>query len=432
MYLKEELEKRGFVNQFTNDKLFDIYDKGGQSFYCGYDPSADSLTIGNFITIMTAVRFMEKWNTFYLVVGGATGMIWDPGGKDSERNFLDEKTLRYNQLSITAQVHGILANLEKISGKKLKFKVVNNYDFFKDLNVLEFLREVWKYITVNNMITKETVKKRIDDPSKSISYTEFSYTLMQGYDFYRLCKDENVLLQIAWSDQRWNITTWTELIRKKLDKEVFGFTVPLILDATGKKFWKSEWNAIWLDPKKNSPYYVYQYFMNTNDDDVERFLKLCTLLDFDKIEEIVQKHKELPELRYGQQQLSAYITETIFGLTASEQAQKISEVLFGKKDKLDVLSSMDDKDMDALMEELGWISIKEEDLPMKILDICTQTEICKSNGEAKKLIQSGAIYVNEKKIEDIQKVFKISDFVNWFLLLRKWKKWFKLVKWVGM
>jgi len=428
MELKKELEQRGFIKQITNENVFDIYEQWWQKFYCGYDPTADSLHLWHMVTIMAAINFMKKWNTFYLLIWWATGMIWDPSFKEAERNFLDEETLRHNQKSIWEQMNNILTNLQKLTGKDFNFKVVNNYDFFKDLSVLDFLRNVWKHITVNTMIAKETIKKRIEDPNKSISYTEFTYTLLQWYDFYKLCKDEWLLLQLAWSDQRWNITTWTELIRKKLDKEVYWITVPLILDSTGKKFWKSEWNAIRLDPNKNSPYYAYQYFMNATDDDIERFLKLFTLLNFEQIENIIKTHKENPEKRYWQTQLANYVIETIFWNEASLQAQKISEILFSKENKIQLLKKMNQKEIQALCKETWNIQLNFSQLPIKILDLSTQTQLTKSNWEAKKIIQAGSIYLNEDKVTDLQLEITKNNLINWeTLLLRKWKKIFKTI-----
>jgi len=426
MTLHSQLKKRGFIKQTTNPKLFDEFENGWKYFYCGYDPTADSLHIGHMVTIMAAVNFMKKGNTFIMLIGGATGMIWDPSFKESERNFLDKKTLKHNQEAITQQVHQILQNLQKLTGQDFQFKVVNNYDFYKDMSILDFLTKVGKYITINTMIAKETIKKRIQDPDKSISFTEFSYTLLQGYDFLKLYQDEQVTLQLAWSDQRWNITTGTELIRKSLNQEVHGITIPLILASNGKKFWKSEWNAIRIDTNKNSPYVAYQYFMNTSDQDIPRFLKLFTLLEFDQIDQIVSTHNQSPEKRYGQTQLANYVIETIFGSEAKDQAQKISQILFSKNDKLSLIQQMSTQDTIALQKETGWISIPNQNIP-KILDLCTTSQLTKSNWETKKLIQSGAISLNETKIQDIQYQPTTQDFINNTILLQKWKKSFKTI-----
>jgi len=425
--LYKELQDRGFIKQMTNESLFTEFEGWGKSFYCGYDPTADSLHLGHMVTIMAAVNFMRKWNTFVMLIGGATGMIWDPSFKDSERSFLDQNVLNHNQDSLTKQVRLVLENLKRISGRELDFKVVNNFDFYKDMSILDFLRNVGKYITVNTMIAKETIKKRVEDHEKSISYTEFSYTLLQGYDFLKLYKSEWVTLQLAGSDQRWNITTGTELVRKAEQKEVNGITIPLILASNGKKFGKSEGNAIWLDPQKNSPYIVFQYFMNTADEDIERFLKLFTLLDLSNIQEIQETHQEKPEERFGQKQLAKYVTEVIFWEKAAKQSEKISQLLFGKVDRLDVIESMSYDDLDALSNEIWWekLDFGEE---IRLIDVCTKLDISSSNWEAKKLIKSGSIYCNEKKVSDIQQILEQKMLINNAILIRKWKKVFKLIQ----
>ncbi|NOZ45020.1 MAG: tyrosine--tRNA ligase [bacterium] len=325
--------------------------------------------LGNLVTIMAAVNFMKRGNTFYVMIGGATGMIGDPGGRDAERTFLDEALLRHNQDAIMQQIQNLLDNLKELSGQKFSFKVINNYDFYKDMSILEFLRKVGKFITVNTMIAKDIVKRRIEDPDKSISYTEFSYTLLQGYDFLKLYQEDGVKLQISGSDQRGNITTGTELIRKIADKEAYGFTVPLILDSNGKKFGKSAGNAVWIDANKNSPYFVYQFFVNTLDADVERFLKLFTLLDLEEIDLIIHKHKEEPELRYGQKTLANYVVTTLFGQKASEQAQKISHLFFGGKERMSLISQMSSEDLHALGRETGMASFDQKNA--KLLDMCS-------------------------------------------------------------
>jgi tyrosyl-tRNA synthetase len=285
MKLREELEARGLLYQMTNEKLFDIYENWWEKFYCGYDPTADSLHLWHFLTFMTAVNFMKRWNTFVLLIGWATGMIWDPTWRTDARAFLWLEQLRHNQEAITIQVKQILENLKKLTGKDFKFEVVNNYDFYKDFSVFDFYRTVGKYITINTMLSKESVKKRLNNPEAWITYTEFSYKLLQWNDFLELYENHGVKLQIWWSDQWWNMVTWTEMLRKKTDweAEIYVMTIPLMMDSSGKKFWKSEGNAIWLDQRKNSPYFVYQYFINTADADVDKYLRAFTLLEIPEI-----------------------------------------------------------------------------------------------------------------------------------------------------
>lgn len=431
MHLREELEARGLLYQATNEAFFDLYDQGGQKFYCGYDPTADSLHLGHFLTFMAAVNFMKRGNTFVMLIGGATGMIGDPTGKSEARAFLGLEQLRHNQEAITVQVGQILENLKKLTGKDFQFKVVNNYDFYKDLSVFDWYRTVGKYITLNTMLSKESVKKRLENTESGISYTEFSYMLLQGNDFVHLYENEGVKLQIGGSDQRGNMVTGTEMLRKKSEGEAESYvmTIPLMMDASGKKFGKSEGNAIWLDQRKNSPYFVYQYFLNSADADVEKFLRAFTLLEIDEIEEIVAKHNEKPEVRHGQRQLANYVIQTLFGKEAAEQAEKISDFLFGGEDKMQMISDFSQQEIQALMRETGSCEVNEGEI--RILELLVKCGIAESNGEAKKLIAQGAIYVNENKISDIAVSFTAQDAVNGALLIRKGKKNYKIAQFIA-
>lgn len=431
MHLREELEARGLLYQTTNETFFDLYDQGGEKFYCGYDPTADSLHLGHFLTFMAAVNFMKRGNTFVMLIGGATGMIWDPTGKSEARAFLGLEQLRHNQEAITEQVGQILENLKKLTGKDFQFKVVNNYDFYKDLSVFDWYRTVGKYITLNTMLSKESVKKRLENTESGISYTEFSYMLLQGNDFVHLYENEWVKLQIWGSDQRGNMVTWTEMLRKKTEGEAESYvmTIPLMMDASGKKFGKSEGNAIWLDQRKNSPYFVYQYFLNSADADVEKFLRAFTLLDISEIEEIVAKHNEKPESRYGQRQLANYVIQTLFGKQAAEQAEKITDFLFGSEDKMQMLNEFSREEIQALARETGSCEINENEI--RVLELLVKCGIVDSNGEAKKMIAQGAIYVNENKISDIASSFTTQDASNGVLLIRKGKKNYKIAQFIA-
>ena len=428
MKLREELEARGLLYQYTDENFFDLYEKWGEKFYCGYDPTADSLHLGHFLTFMAAVNFMKRGNTFVMLIWGATGMIGDPTGKSEARAFLWLDQLRHNQEAITKQVGQILENLKKLTGKDFQFKVVNNYDFYKDLSVFDWYRTVGKYITLNTMLSKESVKKRLENTESGISYTEFSYMLLQGNDFVYLYENEGVKLQIWGSDQRGNMVTGTEMLRKKTEGELESYvmTLPLMMDSTGKKFWKSEWNAIWLDQEKNSPYFVYQYFVNTADADVEKFLRAFTLLEISEIEAIVSQHVQQPELRYGQRQLANYVIQTLFGKESAQQAEKISEFLFGERDKMELLSTFSTDELQALARETGGCSVQEDEI--RILELLVLAWVCESNGDAKKLIAQGAISVNEQPVSDIGQKFSRSDAVNWVLLIRKGKKNYKLAQ----
>jgi tyrosyl-tRNA synthetase len=424
MHLKEELEQRWFLYQSTSDKLFDIYDGGGETLYFGCDPTAKSLHLGNFVVFMNAVNFMKRHNKLILIVWGATGMIGDPSGKDADRNFLDDDTLHGNVESIKMQVGWILKNLATLSGIDFQFEVINNKDFYTNMSYLGFLREVGKHITINQMMAKETVKKRIEDPDKSISYTEFSYMLLQGYDFVRLYQDKNCKLQISWSDQWGNIVTGIELIKKIADGDAYGVTSPLVLDSSGKKFGKSEGNALWLNSTMTTPFKVYQYFMNVSDDDVSRFLKLFTLLPLEDIDNIVQKHGENLSARYGQGELAKYVVQTLHGKVAMETAVKVTEFLFGEGDKMKMLQSMSVEEIEATGREIGMLKLTGES---SVIDALVDSELESSKGDAKKSIQAGAIYVNEEKVEDIGAIVDGNIAVNGCLILRKGKKNFRLI-----
>lgn len=354
-------------------------------------------------------------------------MIGDPGGKDAERSFLGEEALAGNIAAITTQVGGILSHLTKLSGATFDFEVINNADFYRDMSYLGFLREVGKYMTINQMMNKETVKKRIEDPDKSISYTEFSYMLLQGYDFVRLFQDKNCRLQISGSDQWGNIVTGVELVKKKCEEEVYGMTGPLILDSNGKKFGKSEGNALWLDPTKTTPFDIYQYFMNTTDADIERFLKLFTLLDLDSIDNIVKTHMTKPEDRHGQRQLAKYVTTTLHGEEAAAMAEMVTEFLFGDGDKMDTICQSSADQIGALVTSTGGHTVSI-DGDMRLIDLLVQTGLATSNGDAKKSIEAGGISVNEEKATEIGRVISGEDVVNGCVVLRKGKKTYKVVK----
>jgi tyrosyl-tRNA synthetase len=417
--LREELEARGLLYQISNDAFFDVYDKGGHTFYIGMDPSADSLTIGNFAMFMTCLQFMKRWNKLIFIVGGETWMIGDPGGRETERSLQTMEQFEKNFESVHEQVKFLLANVLEISGYKCEFIIKNNHDFYVDMSFSSFLRDVGKHITINNMIKKETVAKRIEDPDRSISYTEFSYMLIQGYDFVRLYEDFDCKLQICWSDQWGNGVTGIELIGKMLGKDdAYVMTSPLILDSTGRKFGKSEGNAIRLKAEKNSPYFVYQYFMNTADGDVARFLKVYSLLSLEEIDRIQHDHDQHPELREGQKALAYLVCQIIFGTKAAEEAKKVSEFMFAE-DKVELLKNLDNQMKQVIAKEVGSSSVTGE---VSILDVLVDSWLCESRGDAKKLIEQGAISVDGEAINDIR--FIISD-TN--VLIQKGKKQMRII-----
>lgn len=353
-------------------------------------------------------------------------MIGDPGGKDSERTFLSEELLAHNVTSIQNQINYLIDTIKKVLDEDLKTDpVFNNKEFYKDMTFLDFLRDAGKYITVNSMMSRETVKKRIEDPDKSISYTEFSYMLIQGYDFYKLYTEYDCKLQIAGSDQWGNLTVGTELIRKKTDGTAYGFTCPLILDSNGKKFGKSEGNAIFLDPNKSSPYFIYQYFLNIADQDIERFLKLFTFYTFDEIADIVAEHNTNTAARYGQIKLASYIVALIAGPDAVKQAQKITSILFWQGDIVQLVDWLSREDVIALHSETG--GAIRDGTETSVIELLVQSELASSNGEAKKLIQGGGVSLNEVKVTDLGQKVSSSDSINGAILLRKGKKAFKVI-----
>lgn len=421
--IKEELEKRWLLFQNSSEDIFKLIDNWKANFYCWFDPTADSLHLWNFIGFMVAIHLMKRWNKYTALTWWATGMIWDPGWKDAERNFLSEEDLDNNQQKITTQMTSMLKNLESFTWFEFSYDFANNKDFYTWMWYLDFLREVWKYITVNVMMSKDTVKKRIEDPSKSISYTEFSYMLLQWYDFCRLFTDRNVNLQIWWQDQWWNLVTWTELIRKKYSKDTYCLTWPLITDSTWRKFWKSEWNAMFLDKSKTSPYEIYQYFMNTSDDDIEKYMKMLTLIDLDEINNIVADHNRTPEKREWQKILSYKIVEIIHWENEAKIAKDISDFMFTWVDRVEVLAWLNKHEIETFYNAIWWFTYSEENL----FETIVKSWLANSNSEARQALNSWAIHINEEKISDPRHEFRDNFINDKVLLIRKWKKNFKII-----
>lgn len=421
--LKQELSDRWLLYQFSSEELFKTFDEWKGSFYCGFDPTADSLHLWNFIGFMVWVHLMRRWNKYIALTGWATGMIWDPGGKDSERTFLWEDALDNNQKMISTQITSIIKNLEKYNLTKFSYDFVNNKDFYVGMWYLDFLREVGKYITVNVMMSKDTVKKRIEDPLKSISYTEFSYMLLQWYDFCKLYKDFWVTLQIWGSDQWWNLVTWTELIRKKYESDSYALTWPLITDSTGKKFGKSEWNAMFLSKQKTSPYFIYQYFMNTSDEDLSRYLKMLTLIETEEIDEIVANHMKKPEDRVAQKLLAYKIIEIIHWTEEADLSQKISDFMFGENEKLEILKSLNIDELSTFQLAMWWFNYSWENL----FETIVKSGLESSNSNARNAIKAGSIFINEEKVTDFNLDLNTCFINDKFILLRKWKKAFRII-----
>ena len=421
--LLEELKSRWLYFQGTDEKALEKYDKWWQKFYCGFDPTADSLHLWNFIGFMVAVHIMRRWNTYISLTGWATWMIGDPGWKESERSFLDEESLKNNEIAVSNQMKSIAQWLEETTWEKFNLEFVNNKDFYTSMWYLDFLREVWKFITINTMISKDTVKTRVEDPKKSISYTEFSYALLQWYDFCKLFTEDWVKMQIWGQDQWGNLVTWTELIRKKYDKKADVFTWPLITDATGRKFGKSEWNALWLDQNKTSAYELYQYFINTADEDIERYMKMLTFIEVEKIDQIVKNHLETPEKRAWQKLLAFEIVKTVHDESSAQTAEKVSDFLFGNQDKLEILKDLSSDELKNFQNELWGFKYNSQNL----FETIVGSWLAPSNSEARKSVQSWAISLNWEKISEFEYDFA-NNFINdSFILIQKWKKNYRLI-----
>ncbi len=417
----EELTWRGMVHDVmpgTEDHLMEEM----RSAYVGFDPTADSLHIGNLVPIMLLAHYQRCGHKPVALVGGATGMIGDPSGKSSERNLLDEATLRHNQECVREQLSQFL---DFTSGAKNEALMVNNYDWMKDFGFLEFIRDIGKHITVNYMISKESVKNRISgEGTEGMSFTEFTYQLVQGYDFLHLYREYKCTLQMGGSDQWGNITTGTELIRRVDQEKGFALTCPLITKSDGSKFGKSESGNIWLDSNRTSPYKFYQYWLNTSDVDAERYIKIFTFLSREEIEKLVENHKEAPHLRQLQKTLAEEITVTVHSREDFGNAVKASEVLFGKSTAQDLKSLNEATFLDVFegvpQAEVS-INLIEDGLDM-IAALSAETGFLKSNGEARRALKENSVSVNKEKVKEDYKLSS-DDLINGkYIILNKGKK----------
>lgn len=418
----EELKWRGMVHDImpgTQEEL----NKGMTVAYIGFDPTADSLHIGNMVQIMTLVHFQRCGHKPLALVGGATGMVGDPSGKSAERNLLDEQTLNHNLACVKGQLESFLS----FEGENAA-EVVNNYDWFKEFNFLEFIRDVGKHITVNYMMAKDSVKSRLET---GLSFTEFSYQLVQGYDFYYLWKHKNAKLQLGGSDQWGNIVTGTELIRRKEQGTAFAMTTPLITKADGSKFGKSEGGNIWLDPEKTSPYKFYQYWINSSDEDVESYIKIFSLKEREEIEALISEHREAPHQRLLQRTLAEELTERVHSKQDLETAIKASSILFGKSTTED-LESLDEKTLLQVFEGVPQTEVSKSDVAgndvTTFLSDTTQNIIFKSKGEARKMIQGGGVSINKTKVEAPDQEVNYSLLQDKYLLAQRGKKNYYLIK----
>ena len=425
MSLIEELKWRGMLQDImpgTEEQL----KKEPTTAYIGFDPTADSLHIGSLVPILLLYHLQQAGHKPIALVGGATGMVGDPSGKSEERNLLDEATLQKN-------INGVRSQLEKYldfsETRTNSAEIVNNYDWFKGLGFIDFLRDVGKHITVNYMMSKDSVRKRIEGET-GISYTEFAYQLMQGYDFYWLYTQKNCKLQMGGSDQWGNITTGTELIRRKAGGEGFAFTCPLITKADGGKFGKTEKGNVWLDPEKTTPFQFYQFWLNAADADATKWIKIFTLLQKEEIDQLIEEHSKAPESRILQKKLAESITTFVHGAEECATAQQTTEQLFGKKEEIN-LHELSEADLLNAMEGVPVHTIASASIlsGIDIVSFLFDTGIFPSKGEARKMVQGGGISINREKIADQAFIIGSSALLaNKYIAVQKGKKNHYLVK----
>lgn len=424
MSFVEELRWRGMLQDIMPGTE-DLLNKEKVAGYIGFDPTGDSLHVGHLTQIMTLIHFQNAGHKPVALVGGATGMIGDPSFKSAERNLLDEATLQHN-----------VACLKKQLGKFLEFgegendaQMVNNYDWFKDFKFLDFIRDIGKMITVNYMMSKDSVKKRLEGDN-GLSFTEFTYQLIQGYDFYYLWKHHNCKVQMGGSDQWGNIVTGSEMIRRQDQGTAYAITTQLIKKADGQKFGKTESGAVWLDPKKTSPYKYYQFWLNTSDDDAKNWIKIFTLKPQNEIESIIAEHDAAPHLRLVQKALAKDITIRTHSEEAYETAIKTSEFLFGNG-SLEFLNNLDHEAVLEVFEGIPQFQVAKADLAagINILDLlAVQTQVFPSKGEARKMLQGGGVSINREKATDIEESVTENHLVNnKYIVAQRGKKNYYLI-----
>ena len=427
MNFVEELKWRGMVHNImpgTEEQL----DKEITTAYVGIDPTADSLHIGHLVSVMMLRHFQAAGHRPIVLLGGATGMIGDPSMKSQERNLLDEPTLRHNEKCLKAQLSSFL---DFDTGEANSALMVNNYDWMKNFSFLEFIRDVGKHITVNYMMAKDSVKKRLgQDDNEGLSFTEFTYQLVQGYDFLHLFQENNCKLQMGGSDQWGNITTGTELIRRKTGGEAFALTCPLITKADGGKFGKTEEGNVWLDPQRTSPYKFYQFWLNASDTDAEKYIKIFTLFPQEEIENLIDQHREAPHQRILQKKLAETVTELVHGREAVDTAIEASQILFGKS-VTSTLRKLDEQTLLSVFEGVPTFNISRNDLEqgIGIIDLVAEkTQALPSKGEARRTIKGGGLGLNKEKIASEDRLVDAADLLNdKYILIQKGKKNYFLI-----
>ena len=411
----EELKWRGMIHDMmpgTEEALLAKSSAG----YIGFDPTSDSLHIGSLVQIMTLVHFQRAGHKPIALIGGATGMVGDPSGKSHERNLLDQETIAVNIRGVQTQLEKFL-DFEGVNSAE----VINNMDWFGEMNFLDFIRDAGKHISVNYMLAKDSVKSRLET---GMSFTEFTYQLVQGYDFFHLNQHKNCIVQLGGSDQWGNIVTGTELIRRKGGQPAFAVTTPLIKKADGSKFGKTESGNIWLDPKKTSPYAFYQYWLNTSDEDAASFIKIFTLFSKEDIDALQAEHLQAPHLRLLQKRLAEDITERVHGSKALRKVISASKILFGKSTKEDIMS-LSDEDFLAVFDGVPQAIISRADLDQEISIIdalVSKSGFLKSNGEARRELKGNSISVNKERVTDVFQLSKANLINDKYILLGKGKK----------
>lgn len=422
MKLLDELKWRGLIQDImpgTEEQL----NKQMTSGYIGFDPTADSLHIGSLVPILLLVHLQKAGHKPYALVGGATGMVGDPSGKSEERNLLSEEILRHNQEGVKKQ---LMQYLDFDPSKSNCAEMVNNYDWFKEISFLNFIRDVGKHITVNYMMSKDSVKKRLEGET-GMSFTEFTYQLVQGYDFYWLYKNKNVKLQMGGSDQWGNIVTGTELIRRKDGGEAFAFTCPLITKADGGKFGKTEKGNVWLDPAKTTPYQFYQFWLNASDTDAEKWIKIFTFLAQEEVNNILEEHKSDASKRVLQKRLAEEVTKFVHGEDELKKAIETTEKLFTNQNlPAESLTVEELEGMDGIVK----IDFAKEKIVtgIDVVTFLAETKIFPSKGEARKTVQGGGISINRKKVDDFQLPIENSLLLHdRYILVQKGKKNYYLV-----
>ncbi len=420
----EELEWRGMIHTIMPGAKEQL-EKEMTTAYLGIDPTADSLHIGHLVGVMILKHFQLCGHRPLALVGGATGMIGDPSGKSQERNLLDEATLRHNQEAIKKQLAKLL---DFDSDAPNAARMVNNYDWMKDFTFLDFIRDIGKLITVNYMMAKDSVKKRFNGEGDGMSFTEFTYQLVQGYDFLHLYQEYGCRIQLGGSDQWGNITTGTELIRRKLDGEAYAITCPLITKADGTKFGKTESGNVWLDPRYTSPYKFYQFWLNVSDEDAKRYIKIFTLLDRETIGALIAEHEAAPHLRALQKRLAQEVTTMIHSEEEYRKAVEASSILFGGATS-EALHALDEQTLLQVFEGVPQFTVAAADLGRSFLDLCAEkTQIFPSKGECRKMVQGGGVSLNKEKVTDPQRPVTGDDLIaGKYLLVQRGKKNYYLV-----